>query len=59
MTERDLRDRLSTRQRQVIEEARVPSSQMLNRVEAALNDPDTLAGYAETLVPKVEETEGD
>lgn len=56
MTARDLRKRLERKHLKAIEELQFPSAPMLNRVEAALSDPDVLADYAETLVKKVEET---
>lgn len=56
MTSRDLRERLKKKHSRAIEESQSPSAPMLNRVEEALNDPEVLADYAETLVKKVEET---
>lgn len=34
-----------------------PTKPMLERVEAALNDPDALAGYGEILAKEVEQHE--
>ena len=56
MTARDLRKRLEKKHLKAIEDSQFPSAPMMNRVEAALSDPEVLADYAETLVKKVEET---
>ena len=54
MTAAELRDRLSSRFLNEISESQFPSSSMLNRVEAELQDREALAGYVEVLVEKVE-----
>jgi hypothetical protein len=56
MTSAEIRERLAANLMNEIEEARFPSSSMLNRAEAALNDREALADYAEMLVEKVEST---
>lgn len=52
-----LRERITQRFIDDVEEAMYPSVSMLERAEAALVTPDDLADYAEMLVKKVEETQ--
>jgi hypothetical protein len=52
-----LRERITHRLIEHVEESEYPSVTMLDRVEAALATPDDVADYAETLVKKVEATE--
>jgi translation elongation factor EF-G len=51
-----LREKITHRLLDEIEEAMYPSVTMLDRVEAVLATPDDVADYAETLVEKVEAT---
>ena len=52
-----LREKITHKFLDNIEEAMYPSVTMLDRVEAALATQDDVADYAETLVKKVEETQ--
>jgi hypothetical protein len=51
-----LRERITHKLIDNIQDAMYPSVTMLDRVEAALATADDVADYAETLVEKVEET---
>ena len=51
-----LRERITHKLIDNIDEAMYPSVPMLDRVEAALATPEDVADYAETLMKKVEET---
>ena len=51
-----LRERITHKLIDNIEESMYPSVTMLDRVEAALATPEDVADYAETLVKRVEET---
>jgi hypothetical protein len=56
MSAAQLRERITKRLLNEIEELKFPSSAMLNRAEATLTDREGLEGYAETLIEKVEAT---
>lgn len=51
-----LRQRITKKLLDDIEEVRFPSAAMLNRLEERLATSDDIAGYAEALIEKVEAT---
>ena len=56
MTAAQFRERITKSLLNEISEIQHPSSAMLNRVEAMLNDREAIADHAETLIEKVEAT---
>ena len=56
MNAAELRDRVSSKLLNEINEVQFPSTAMLNRVEATLQDREALASYVEVLIEKVEAT---
>ena len=57
MSASELRNRITKKLLENVDEAMYPSVTMLDRVEASLSTPDDIAAYAETLVDKVEQTQ--